>query len=139
MLLGRRLLQRHFSPAAAHTRILTRTSLTMSSDPTLSSLCARLPGDSAIIAALADGGSSMEKAHELMRKSRFVNGAVWSPVDPEPQPAPKLLAANAALAKEIGPPWSEMSDDALIQVVSGNTVLPGTRPWSLRYGGHQFG
>ncbi|RKP12643.1 SelO family protein, partial [Piptocephalis cylindrospora] len=70
---------------------------------------------------------------------RQVNDAVWSPALPEPQPGSKVLAINASLAKALGAPWSTMDDPTWAKVVGGEMVLPGTKPWSLRYGGHQFG
>lgn len=106
-----------------------------------SSLCSHLPGDPRLLKAYEDGidAKSELPPERLMRLPRQVDQAVWSPTLPEPQPEPKILALNTPLAKNLGPPWSTMEESTWAKVVGGQTVLPDTKPWSLRYGGHQFG
>ena len=58
---------------------------------------------------------------------------------PTPLPAPYWIGRNESLALEMGldPRWMQ-SDDAL-QVLTGNRILPGSRPLASVYSGHQFG
>ena len=61
----------------------------------------------------------------------------WQPAAPTPVAAPRLLAWNAALAKQLGlDPALEAAADRLF---SGNELPAGARPIALAYAGHQFG
>ncbi len=67
-------------------------------------------------------------------------GAHFSmPTLPTPLPTPYWVGQSAKLAAELGlePEW--MASDAWLQALSGNDVLPGTKPSSSVYSGHQFG
>jgi uncharacterized protein YdiU (UPF0061 family) len=78
----------------------------------------------------------------LMRTPRPVHGAVYSHVLPEQCPAsPSVLSISKPACDEIDLeyPQNESDRHEFAQVFSGNKILPGTRPWSLCYGGHQFG
>jgi uncharacterized protein YdiU (UPF0061 family) len=63
-------------------------------------------------------------------------GACYTIVQPTPVAAPKLLAWSGDLAEMLG---LASPSPLAIEVLSGNTVLPGMRPFAARYGGHQFG
>lgn len=64
--------------------------------------------------------------------------AFFSPVDPTPVEAPRLIKLNRALAEELG-----LDADALERhgagYFSGNVLLPGSLPLAMAYAGHQFG
>ena len=61
----------------------------------------------------------------------------WQPAAPTPVAAPRLLAWNATLAKQLGlDPALEAAADRLF---SGNELPAGARPIALAYAGHQFG
>ncbi|KAI8918857.1 hypothetical protein BC831DRAFT_482062 [Entophlyctis helioformis] len=76
---------------------------------------------------------------------RPVPGAHFSYVMPTPSPNPRLLSLNPLAARNLvglDPDALLSSPDAkqeLIDVVAGNKVPAATHPWSLNYGGHQFG
>jgi serine/tyrosine/threonine adenylyltransferase len=51
---------------------------------------------------------------------------------------PVWVARSAALASQLGlSAW--LDSDAALQVLAGNAVAPGTRPFASVYSGHQFG
>ncbi len=64
--------------------------------------------------------------------------AFFSPVDPTPVEAPRLIKFNRPLAEELG-----LDADALERrgaaYFSGNAPLPGALPLAMAYAGHQFG
>lgn len=72
-------------------------------------------------------------------RRRDVTGAAWSSVLPEPVRKPALLAWSPELAAELGLPdgWERSSD--WLAWLSGNSSAPGTTPYAMNYGGHQFG
>jgi uncharacterized protein YdiU (UPF0061 family) len=76
---------------------------------------------------------------EIRNYVRQVSGASYSSVTPTPVSAPKLLAWSDSCAALVG--LSRPADIAgpAVQVLAGNLVLPTMRPYSARYGGHQFG
>jgi uncharacterized protein YdiU (UPF0061 family) len=69
---------------------------------------------------------------------RQVPGVAYSPVQPTPVAAPRLLAWSEDVGRLLGleRPAVTGSD---VDVLAGNAVLPGMRPYAARYGGHQFG
>ena len=58
---------------------------------------------------------------------------------PQPLPAPYWVGRSPAVARALGldPVWLESSD--LLDALSGNRVLAGTKPLASVYSGHQFG
>ncbi|HTP61055.1 MAG TPA: YdiU family protein [Burkholderiales bacterium] len=74
----------------------------------------------------------------LRNVPRQVHGAAYTLVDPTPVAAPKLLAWSDDLAEQLGIARPG-ADDALVDVLAGNRLLPGMQPYAARYGGHQFG
>ncbi|HYC44968.1 MAG TPA: YdiU family protein [Burkholderiales bacterium] len=70
---------------------------------------------------------------------RQVRHAAYTPVEPTPVRAPELLAWSDDMGRTLGiaRPLSPRGLEA--QVLGGNKVLPGMRPYAARYGGHQFG
>jgi serine/tyrosine/threonine adenylyltransferase len=67
---------------------------------------------------------------------RQVRGALYTPVDPTPVKAPRLLAWSDDLAAYLG---LEAPSKEQIEMLAGNQVAPGIQPYAARYGGHQFG
>jgi serine/tyrosine/threonine adenylyltransferase len=56
---------------------------------------------------------------------------------PVPVASPRLVAFNAALARELA--MAEAGDGEYAAILSGNVVPPGAEPIALAYAGHQFG
>ena len=71
--------------------------------------------------------------------SRQVYGCAYSYVKPTPVSAPELLTVNTELAAQLGFDSLLKSPQRLAQILSGNELLPGMRPYAMAYGGHQFG
>ncbi|MDZ4812509.1 MAG: YdiU family protein [Pseudomonadota bacterium] len=71
--------------------------------------------------------------------SRELRDVAYSLVQPTPVSAPRLLAWSEALAVEMGIARPAASDDASVQILAGNHLASGMRPYAARYGGHQFG
>ena len=70
---------------------------------------------------------------------REITGAAWSLVTPESVRNPELLAYSPELAAELGLPQDWMHSGDWLAWLSGNAVPEGARPYSMNYGGHQFG
>ncbi|MCX8520433.1 MAG: protein adenylyltransferase SelO family protein, partial [Rhodoferax sp.] len=56
-----------------------------------------------------------------------------------PIPAPYWVGHSNALAQQLGLPADWTDNDAWLQALSGNAVLPGSQPIASVYSGHQFG
>ena len=61
----------------------------------------------------------------------------YARVDPDPAPAPRLIAWNAALASELDLP--DLAEATIAAVFSGAVLPPGAEPLAMAYAGHQFG
>jgi uncharacterized protein YdiU (UPF0061 family) len=70
---------------------------------------------------------------------RQVVNAVFSYVDPTKPSSPKLIHASEEVAEMIGISADEIQSETFLNVFSGNEILPDTRPFAMRYAGHQFG
>ena len=71
--------------------------------------------------------------------NRFVSelpAACYSIVPPTPVAAPKLLAWSSDLAAELG---LASPSPRTVEILAGNALTPAMKPYSARYGGHQFG
>ncbi len=71
--------------------------------------------------------------------SRQVEGACYSFVTPTKVRAPTLLAWSEEAAALLGVARPESDTGPVIDVLGGNRVLAGMRPFAACYGGHQFG
>jgi len=69
---------------------------------------------------------------------RQVSEAAYTFVMPTPVAAPRLLAWSADLAERLGLARPS-SAGAAVDILAGNALAPGMRPYAARYGGHQFG
>jgi len=67
---------------------------------------------------------------------RQVANACYTPIRPTPVRESRLLAWSSALAAQLG---IDAPSPAAVEVLGGNRVLEGMRPYAARYGGHQFG
>jgi serine/tyrosine/threonine adenylyltransferase len=65
---------------------------------------------------------------------RQVADAAYTRVEPTPVAEPKLLGWSDRLGEYLG-----IARPAGADVLGGNRVLPGMRPYAARYAGHQFG
>jgi uncharacterized protein YdiU (UPF0061 family) len=72
-------------------------------------------------------------------RRRQVIGAVWSNTTPTPVPAPRLIAHSREVAELLEIPDAFIASQDFAEVFGGNALLPGMRPISTAYGGHQFG
>ena len=70
---------------------------------------------------------------------RQVHGALWSPVQPTPVAAPRLLAYSAEMARELGLDADDLNSPQWVAALAGNALLPGMSAYATCYGGHQFG
>jgi uncharacterized protein YdiU (UPF0061 family) len=76
---------------------------------------------------------------EALNVPRQVFGACWSPVDPTPVAAPRLLAYSREVAAALDLDEQAMAAPALLAALAGNALLPGMVSYASCYGGHQFG
>jgi uncharacterized protein YdiU (UPF0061 family) len=70
----------------------------------------------------------------LVNVPRQVADASYTRVEPTPVNAPRLLGWSDALGQYLG-----IEKPLAADVLAGNRVLPGMKPYAARYGGHQFG
>jgi serine/tyrosine/threonine adenylyltransferase len=66
-------------------------------------------------------------------------GILFRPASPVAVAAPKMLAANEALAWQLGLPDGWLQTPEAILALSGNAPLPDAVPLAMAYAGHQFG
>ncbi len=88
--------------------------------------------DNAFVRELPGDPENNPRPHEVL-------GAAWSPVQPTPVAAPRLIAYSAETAALLGLGEADMASPEFAQVFGGNALLPGMQPYSANYGGHQFG
>ncbi len=74
-----------------------------------------------------------------VRAPREVREACYSFVAPTPVSVPRLLAWSDEAGALLGVKRPTEATGGLIDVLGGNRLLPGMRPFSACYGGHQFG
>ena len=70
---------------------------------------------------------------------RQVLGALWTPVEPTPVAAPRMLAFSLEVAQELGLEKNELTSPPWVEALAGNALLPGMKTYATCYGGHQFG
>ena len=70
---------------------------------------------------------------------RRVTGACYSLVEPASSTNPELVAYSKEVAALIGLPEESCKSEDFVQVFVGNKKLSGMMPYSMCYGGHQFG
>ena len=60
-------------------------------------------------------------------------------LEPTPLPAPYWVGRSDSAAQLLGLSPAMLGSDALLQALTGNCLLPGSRPLASVYSGHQFG
>ena len=70
---------------------------------------------------------------------RQVEHAAFSYVQPQQTQQPSLVSINKALALQLGFTAKDLSNDDIAAVLTGNKIIAGMQPYSMNYGGHQFG
>ena len=70
---------------------------------------------------------------------RAVRNACYTRVDPTPVLSPQLLAWADPVGEMLGISHPDSRTGPVAEVLGGNRVLPGMKPYAARYGGHQFG
>jgi uncharacterized protein YdiU (UPF0061 family) len=70
---------------------------------------------------------------------RQVKNACFSFVTPRTPSNPKLIHFTEEVAEILGITKEEAQSAEFTNVFSGKELLPGTRPYSMSYAGHQFG
>ncbi len=85
---------------------------------------------------LADG-----PAAPLAWQSGFaaLGPAFYTELLPEPLPAPYWVGQSAQVADLLGLTAAQMNDQAMLEALTGNALLPGSQPLASVYSGHQFG
>lgn len=78
---------------------------------------------------------SLPGEQEVRPGSRQVHGQCYSRVLPTAVRQPRLLAWSTEAAELLD--WQDTAEMA--EVLGGNRVLPGMKPYAACYGGHQFG
>lgn len=76
---------------------------------------------------------------ETRNYSRHVTGALHSMALPAKVAQPQLLLHSASVAGMLGLSPEYCRSDLFLQCMAGNQLLPGSKPYATRYGGHQFG
>jgi uncharacterized protein YdiU (UPF0061 family) len=72
-------------------------------------------------------------------RTRTVHAAGYSLVEPSPVTDPKILAWSSHLAATLGISEHAACEPSVAQVLGGNALVEGMRPYAACYGGHQFG
>jgi serine/tyrosine/threonine adenylyltransferase len=72
-------------------------------------------------------------------RRRQVTGALYSRVNPTPVAKPELLAWSPEVATLLGLSAETVNSPEFAAVFAGNSVLEGSEPFAMNYGGHQFG
>lgn len=70
---------------------------------------------------------------------RQVHKACFSYVEPKKASNPKLLHVSNEMLSAIGLTEKDSKTNEFLNVMTGNTVLPNTKPYAMAYAGHQFG
>ena len=70
---------------------------------------------------------------------RQVENSFCSFVNPSPTASPELIIHSPEVAQLIGLTEEDIQTEDFVNVFSGNSVLPDSRPYAMCYGGHQFG
>lgn len=70
---------------------------------------------------------------------RQVYKACYSFVNPTPVKAPELVSVAMDVAEELDLSEEDCQSKTFLELFSGNKLLDGMQPYSMCYGGHQFG
>lgn len=75
----------------------------------------------------------------LENSRRQVLESVYSFVTPIKTSEPKRIHLSKEMQNELGFSDKDVDSQEFLEFVTGNTVLPNSRPFAMCYGGHQFG
>ena len=75
----------------------------------------------------------------LENSRRQVMQACYSFVTPKHTAKPSIIHTSSELALDLGLTKDDLKSKEFQSIFSGNSVLPGTHPYAMCYGGHQFG
>ncbi|HMR14976.1 MAG TPA: YdiU family protein [Mariniflexile sp.] len=75
----------------------------------------------------------------LENTRRQVENVCFSYVTPKKTSNPELLHVSPEMLENLGISQKEAKSKAFLNVFTGNSVLPNTKPYAMCYGGHQFG
>lgn len=70
---------------------------------------------------------------------RQVFDAVYSFVDPKKTGNPELIHVSPEMLDALGITNEEAKSEEFLKLLTGNSIYPGTKPYAMAYGGHQFG
>ena len=70
---------------------------------------------------------------------RQVYTACFSSVTPRKPSNPSLIHVSKEMADELGIEEKDLDSEKFLQVVTGGEIYPGSSPYAMCYGGHQFG
>ncbi len=88
--------------------------------------------ESKFVDALPEDSNPDQFPHPVLRAS-------YSKVRPTPVAKPKLIGWSETLGNQLGILRPDQSDRTAAEILSGNRILQTMKPYSARYGGHQFG
>jgi len=75
----------------------------------------------------------------LGKQPRQVTGACYSRVKPTPVADPSLISFSEDVAELMDWGQADCASQEFLQSMVGNQLLPGSDPYAMCYGGHQFG
>ncbi len=75
----------------------------------------------------------------LENSRRQVREACFSYVNPKKPKKPEMLHVSPDMLSALGLSLEDAKSEAFLNVFTGNTILPYTKPYAMCYGGHQFG
>ncbi len=70
---------------------------------------------------------------------RQVEKSAFSYATPIKTANPKLVSSSKEVADLIGLSQKDLESEDFLQIITGNKILEGTKPFAMCYGGHQFG
>ena len=82
---------------------------------------------------------SLPSDMETSSKSRQVEGAAYSLVNPVIPSDPRMIHHSDELAMECGLTKETIQSHQALMILSGSEIFPDSKPYAMCYGGHQFG
>jgi len=79
------------------------------------------------------------KSLKLEQDFSSLPSSFYQAVHPQGLDKPKLVIASQSCADELGVDISSLTLPDTLSILSGNSVMSGTRPLAMKYTGHQFG
>jgi len=75
----------------------------------------------------------------LENSRRQVSEACFSYVTPKKTSNPELIHVSPEMMEALGITYDDVAESNFLNVFTGNSVMPDTKPYAMCYGGHQFG